>query len=352
MQRILATTTLLFVFGVNADDCTDTMSACMYQCYQPPQHWMQRCLTDCFNAKKACEKAKGRRRADASDDSHLPNRLMKTLGLANSEDESDPMRRAESWGARECYHQIIGEYVPHGTVIPGGYPFDCSHHTCQDGSWKFAVRDDPRCVGDSSTLGVASPASSLTPAGSAYADARVAASVSSVGCPLPTLKGGRWTCPDQSLTLAQRRTLFDSMRPFDEINGVKLDDHWPATAGLTKPLAGKYEYDYEGIAFKGYRLSRPTGERAPIHYHEVSQLLCLEYGKIMVLTDQEEPKTYQAPDCYMMPAYTKVSVISLETKVENCLLRVPKGGLDWVVIEPKYYDLQGQWTEDLTGAKH
>jgi len=145
--------------------------------------------------------------------------------------------------------------------------------------------------------------------------------------------------------------MFESMKPFDEINGVKLDDFWPATAGKTVPIAKNYQYSYEGIDFKGYKLSRPTGERAPIHYHEVSQLLCLESGKIMVLTDGEPEKMYQAPDCYMMPAYTKVSVISLETKVESCLLRVPKGGLDWVVIEPKYYGLQGQWTEDLTGDK-
>lgn len=137
------------------------------------------------------------------------------------------------------------------------------------------------------------------------------------------------------------------MKPYDEINGVKLDDFWPATAGDTFPIADHYQYDYQGIDFVGYRLSRPTGERAPIHYHEVSQLLCLESGKIMVMTEGEEDKFYSAPDCYMMPAYTKVSVISLETKVENCLLRVPKGGLDWVVIEPKYYDLQGQWEANL-----
>jgi len=137
------------------------------------------------------------------------------------------------------------------------------------------------------------------------------------------------------------------MKPYDEINGVKLDDFWPATAGETFPIAEHYQYDYEGIDFVGYRLSRPTGERAPIHYHEVAQLLCLEKGRIMVMTEGEEDKFYSAPDCYMMPAYTKVSVISLETKVENCLLRVPKGGLDWVVIEPKYYELQGQWEANL-----
>jgi len=170
-----------------------------------------------------------------------------------------------------------------------------------------------------------------------------------VDCPLPTfdVKSGDYTCPNQMLNLAERRTRFSRMKPFDEINGVKLDDHWPATAGNTVPLAGNYQYDYNGVSYKGYRLSRPTGERAPVHYHEVAQLLCLEKGKIRVLTDGEPDKTYTAPDCYMMPAYTKVSVISLETKVENCLLRVPHGGYDWIVIEPKYYDLQGQWTANV-----
>ena len=43
----------------------------------------------------------------------------------------------------------------------------------------------------------------------------------------------------------------------------------------------------------------------------------------------------------MMPAYTKVTVLSLVTKVELCPLRIPKGGLDWVVLEPEYYELQG-----------
>ena len=141
------------------------------------------------------------------------------------------------------------------------------------------------------------------------------------------------------------------MKPFDEINGEKLDDTWPATAGLTVPISNNSAYEYEGVSFKGFRLSRPKGERAPIHYHEVPQLLCLESGSILVKTEGGADKTYQAPDCYMMPAYTKVSVISLEGgKVENCLLRVPKGGIDWVVIEPKYYDLQGQWEDSDDGA--
>lgn len=168
---------------------------------------------------------------------------------------------------------------------------------------------------------------------------------SAIHCPMPTFNEatGGWSCPDQTLSLEQRRTLFESMKPFDEINGLKLDEFWPATAGDTKEMAPHFEYDYEGIDYKAYRLVRPTGERAPLHYHEVAQQLCLEKGKILVMTQGQPDKYYQAPDCYMMPAYTKVTVISLETKVETCLLRVPKGGLDWVVIEPKYYDLQGQW---------
>jgi hypothetical protein len=132
------------------------------------------------------------------------------------------------------------------------------------------------------------------------------------------------------------------MKPFDEINGEKLDQ-WPATAGVTEPLSNSSAFDYEGIDYRGYKLSRPTGKRAPIHYHEVAQQLCLQNGTILVKTEGEADKTYSAPDCYMMPAYTKVSVISLVTKVESCLLRVPKGGYDWIVIEPKYYDIQGQW---------
>ena len=176
-----------------------------------------------------------------------------------------------------------------------------------------------------------------------------AAPVSNVGCPFPTLHmDGTYTCPDQTLSLEQRRNLFEEMKPFDKINGVKLDDYWPATAGHTSPISKHSSYEYNNVSYKGFSLFRDTGERAPIHYHEVAQLLCLDKGKILVKTEGEADKTYTAPDCYMMPAYTKVSVISLETKVEDCLLRVPKGGLDWVVIEPDYYYIQDQWQD---GAK-
>ena len=72
-------------------------------------------------------------------------------------------------------------------------------------------------------------------------------------------------------------------------------------------------------------------------------MLCLTSGSITVLVEGSEPANYAAPDCYMMPAYTKVSVLTLETKDELALLRVPEGGLDWVVLEEAYYGLQGQW---------
>jgi len=88
-------------------------------------------------------------------------------------------------------------------------------------------------------------------------------------------------------------------------------------------------------------VARPTRERAHIHYHEGAQLLCLTEGNITVLTEGLQPKNYPAPACYMMPAYTKGTVLSLVTKVELCPLRIPKGGLDWVVLEPEYYELQG-----------
>jgi len=275
-------------------------------------------------------------------------------------------RRSEGWGPRGCYDPT-GALVEHGSNVPGGEY--CQVHVCHDGEWHSSTRNDPSCQRQRSRAGARRPiASAPTPRAGLAArggvpsaqDGTLAKIVSddvtrpneSIGCPLPTYLGGDvWLCPDQTLTLEQRRTLFDAMKPFDEINGVKLDDYWPATAGKTDPIANHYAFDYEGISFKGYKLSRPTGERAPIHYHEVAQQLCLEKGKIMVMTDGQEDRYYQAPDCYMMPAYTKVSVISIDEKVESCLLRVPHGGLDWVVIEPKYYDLQGQWTENLTGDK-
>ena len=168
------------------------------------------------------------------------------------------------------------------------------------------------------------------------------------GCPLPTWHAdGTWSCPDQSLTLEQRRNLLRDQMPFDEINGEKLDS-WPATAGTNAPISVNSAYDYEGISYRGFKLARPSGERAPIHYHEIEQMLCLDAGKILVKTEGKADATYSAPDCYMMPAYTKVTAIILEAKVESCLFRVPHGGLDWVVIEPQYYNLQGQWNGTFT----
>lgn len=126
------------------------------------------------------------------------------------------------------------------------------------------------------------------------------------------------------------------MKPWDQINGETLDDNWPATAGQTLPMSNspdttKWDAHYNGVTFIAYTLSRPKGERAPIHYHEVPQQICLAKGKVLVKLEGSADKIYTAPDCYLMPAYTKMSVISLEDKVENCLFRVPDGGLDWVV---------------------
>ena len=187
----------------------------------------------------------------------------------------------------------------------------------------------------------------------------------SIGCPLPRLdpKDGRWRCPNQKLSLDERRKLLPP--PYDEINGEKLYSTWPATEGTTTFISNNTnpsnyivtdtsgiavssqtssQFEYEGVTYAGYRLGRPEGERAPIHYHETPQLLCLREGKIMVKTEGLPDATYEAPDCYMMPAYTKASVISLTGgKVEDCLFRTPYGGRDWVVIEPNYYNLQGQW---------
>ena len=187
----------------------------------------------------------------------------------------------------------------------------------------------------------------------------------SIGCPLPRLdpKDGRWRCPNQKLSLDERRKLLPP--PYDEINGEKLYSTWPATEGTTTFISNNTnpsnyivtdtsgiavssqtssQFEYEGVTYAGYRLGRPEGERAPIHYHETPQLLCLREGKIMVKTEGLPDATYEAPDCYMMPAYTKASVISLKGgKVEDCLFRTPYGGRDWVVIEPNYYNLQGQW---------
>lgn len=177
-----------------------------------------------------------------------------------------------------------------------------------------------------------------------------------IGCPLPALKNGRFVCPDENLSLEQRRTLFDNMKPWNQINGETLDDNWPATAGQTEPMSSspdtaKWNVHYGGVLYTAYTLSRVAGERAPIHYHEVPQQICLAKGKVLVKLEGSADKIYTAPDCYLMPAYTKMSVISLEDKVENCMFRVPDGGLDWVVIEPNYYGLQGQWANFKT-TKH
>lgn len=154
--------------------------------------------------------------------------------------------------------------------------------------------------------------------------------------------------------------------PYDEINDEKLNYTWLAkegtitfisnytnpskyivtdTSGIAVSNQTSSQIEYEGVTYAGYRLGRPEGERAPIHYHETPQFLCLCEGKIMVKTEGLPDATYEAPDCYMIPAYTKASVISLTRgKVEDCLFRTPYGGRYWVVIEPNYYDLQGQWS--------
>jgi quercetin dioxygenase-like cupin family protein len=167
-----------------------------------------------------------------------------------------------------------------------------------------------------------------------------------MGCPVPRQeKNGRWICPDQSLNISERRALLEDQKPWDEVNGEKLTQ-WKATAATTTHISpkGSWHYDYEGVNYVGYHVERAGGERAPIHYHEQAQLLCLEEGSILVKVQGQPDASYSAPDCYMMPAYTKLSVISITTKKEKCLLRIPHGGLPWVVLEPEFQEgLQGQW---------
>ena len=52
----------------------------------------------------------------------------------------------------------------------------------------------------------------------------------------------------------------------------------------------------------------------------------MQEGEISVYMEGAPVQKYKAPDCYMMPAYTKVSVITHVKKVETCLLRIPEGG--------------------------
>jgi hypothetical protein len=176
------------------------------------------------------------------------------------------------------------------------------------------------------------------------------------GCPYPThprhvrdFEEGedKWQCPNQQLSLDDRRAVLPP--PYDKIN-EEVPHGWlngkyvpfPATGADATPVSTNTPgYYYDEVDYVAYNVARPTGERAPIHYHEVAQLLCLTEGNITVLTEGLQPKNYSAPACYMMPAYTKVTVLSLVTKVELCPLRIPKGGLDWVVLEPEYYELQG-----------
>ena len=190
------------------------------------------------------------------------------------------------------------------------------------------------------------PATSATepayaPAGSPVSVAPLPAGT----CPLPVyLEDGTYGCQDQSLTLEQRRQLLPP--PYDMINGRRLEDIQPASGATTLPItdrASTNSYSYLGVDYAAFNITRTTGYRAPIHYHEQPQMLCLTSGRITVVTEGEEDKDYEAPDCYMMPAFTKVSVLTRDTKVEVGQMRVPKGGYNWIVLEPEYYDLQGQW---------
>jgi len=176
----------------------------------------------------------------------------------------------------------------------------------------------------------------------------------SISCPLPRFdpSDGRWRCINQQLTLEQRRELVADMQPFDEINGEKLDETWPATAGKTTDLShNPYrngtmtdEYDHEGVIYMFQNLVRPEGERTPIHYHETPQMFCLRQGKILVKREGYPDTMYEPPACYVMEAYIKMATISLVgDKVEDCLLRKQHGDFNWVVLEPDYLHLQNQW---------
>jgi len=159
-----------------------------------------------------------------------------------------------------------------------------------------------------------------------------------------------WTCPDQSLTLEERRTL-PQFEPFNEINGLVMETLQPASAAFPIPFSNRSTYWYQNVTYLVYKIGRPAGLRAPIHYHEVPQEICLEKGKITVYEEGSDPVNYTAPDCYLMHAFRKMSVLTLEDKVEICPFRVPDGGYDWIVLEEQYYDQQGQWQEDEQSAQ-
>lgn len=172
-----------------------------------------------------------------------------------------------------------------------------------------------------------------------------AAPKAEVDCALPEIQAdSRFACPDQTLTLEERRNKFEDMKPFDLINGERLDDKWPAS-GSTH-VADTQKWNLDGIQYNRYQLSRKAGERSPIHYHENAQITCLKQGKVMLFQEGEENQVFEAPDCYLMPPYKKMSALSLTDKIEEELFHVPEGGLDWVVIEPNYYYLQGQWEDE------
>ena len=57
-------------------------------------------------------------------------------------------------------------------------------------------------------------------------------------CPFPTfpsttLGNTQYVCPDEKLTLDQRRDLLESMKPWNSINGVVLEDIQPASGAKT-----------------------------------------------------------------------------------------------------------------------
>jgi len=164
-----------------------------------------------------------------------------------------------------------------------------------------------------------------------------------VHCALPEIqKNGEHACPDQTKSIEERRNRHDEMKPFDQINGVRLDDFWPASASVHVAETQRWEQD--GIKYNRYRLFRKAGERSPIHYHENAQITCLKEGRVMLFQEGEEDQIHEAPDCYLMPPHKKMSALSLTDKIEEELFHIPADGIDWVVLEPNYHHLQGQWT--------
>jgi len=165
-------------------------------------------------------------------------------------------------------------------------------------------------------------------------------------CALPELKDGKFVCPDQSVPIHTRRS-WEEYEPFDEINGERLDDRWPATP--SDPVAAAEHWNVNGIRYSRYQNFRKAGERSPIHIHENTQITCLVQGKVMMFQEGEEPSVHEAPSCIVMRPYVKMSALSLTDKIETELFHVPEDGLDWVVLEPKYHHMQGQW-EAMTPA--